>query len=472
MRDLVIGVAVFLCPLATLRCADDATPGDERGGAGEAAGGPSGSGGGAGKAAGAGGAAGKTGGSGGATGGTGGATGGTGGATAGSGGSTAGTGGSAGGTGGGRTDAGPPETVGEWVNVTPPGIKLYPLGSWQWNSAPIDNYGVQEMIHDPAHPGTFYAGTSYEGIWKSVDYGLTWTKVSKDDSGIDRSRTVCTSITPDGSTIYSDALYGVYVSTIPGAQGAGGGFWKSTDGAVTWTEVWVRSVPATWGLDVATPAMDPADPKHLIVTLHGNAGDQTKDGHVFETFDGAETWIDRGQPLNAIAGGWPFFIDSKRWLIVYAWNTNEQGTMLTEDSGTTWTRVSLAEHMHGAEQPLIEGDTIYLPGIGSGTGGIAKSTDGGHTWEQILVESAMSAITATPTHLYATAGQCGHAPEGGVLDPRLRVADRSNDKVWKNVPAPAGMVVGPKRMEPVFDGHNWVIVAACADAGIWRYVEP
>ncbi len=61
----------------------------------------------------------------------------------------------------------PPTTFGTWSNVTPSGVDLVsPLCS---------NYGVTSVQVDPAHPSNLYALFHCHGIWKSTDYGATWT---------------------------------------------------------------------------------------------------------------------------------------------------------------------------------------------------------------------------------------------------------------------------------------------------------
>src|SRR6516162_10354015 len=67
--------------------------------------------------------------------------------------------------------------VGEWVDVTPPAIDL--------NGAAFsgDNFGVQDVVVDPARPSDLYAFTCFQGVWKSMDFGQTWAKVNTGTNG-------------------------------------------------------------------------------------------------------------------------------------------------------------------------------------------------------------------------------------------------------------------------------------------------
>jgi hypothetical protein len=94
---------------------------------------------------------------------------------------------------------------GTWVDVTPPGISLDPNGTVAGAS---NNYGVQGVHADPSRPGTFYASVTYQGLWKSTDYGLTWSKVvvTSGPNPMDNGRPNL-DVASDGSYLISTALY-------------------------------------------------------------------------------------------------------------------------------------------------------------------------------------------------------------------------------------------------------------------------
>jgi hypothetical protein len=59
---------------------------------------------------------------------------------------------------------------GTWINVTPSGVDLV-------NALSCDNYGSITMVADPARPSDLYTQFHCQGVWKSVDYGLTWLSI-------------------------------------------------------------------------------------------------------------------------------------------------------------------------------------------------------------------------------------------------------------------------------------------------------
>ncbi len=329
--------------------------------------------------------------------------------------------------------------VGRWENVTPSGIDLAPrlpgIG---------DNFGVQDVLADPRHPGTFFAFVCYQGCWKSTDWGSSWSHVSS-DGNLEHGRPWCEAIAADGS---------VLLACTGGWLHADGGIWRSVDDGRNWT-----TVPLTGtNEDAYSLDLDRSDPSHAIAAVSEGA-------RVFESHDGGRTWTER-TPSGAGRGAYVFFVTSTCWLAVGK-EGEHRGTRRTTDSGASWTTVAEIEHLTGQLQLHIdpELDTIYLPA----RSGIYRSSDRGATFQRVSATGA-STVCATAELLYAQFAWASN----GTLTPRTQIAQCRDGGEWVRLVDPAGMSNGAKRAAAVRDPDSgrWVILSGCWNAGLWRYREP
>jgi len=162
----------------------------------------------------------------------------------------------------------PPTTLGTWINVTPSGVNLT-------DTLSCANYGAETVQVDPMHPSNLYTEFNCQGIWKSTDYGATWTgPINKGINGAMVSDCAGGITIPPSST--ATALT-IYASCI---RGSGIGFWKSVNGGVKWTRY---VVAPTSGQDYYPPVVDPYDENHLVMAGH-------EMNSLVESVDGGHHW--------------------------------------------------------------------------------------------------------------------------------------------------------------------------------------
>jgi hypothetical protein len=347
-------------------------------------------------------------------------------------------------------------TPGVWENVTPPGVSLDDQGKGGG-----DNYGVQDVLADPARPSDLYAFICYQGVWRSQDYGLTWKQVNPGDNW---SKPWGTAIDPNPARdpATPPVLYAGASNPI--------GFLKSTDFGSTWT---VTPMPMDFGdfryQQVYSVDIDPNDKDHVLVAFH-EAPDMA------ESTDGGATW--KKHPTPPEDGGssyYPFFINMgdaaktrSTWLVIPQQNGDARA-LRTTDGGATWTKLMQFQHHHGSAQIFDAGQgTLYVAAMQDS--GVHKSTDYGETWTS-LTKLSDGVVTATPKAIYASVGM-GWGSVAAPLDPQLASAPRNKDTDWTAMTAPPGMIDGAKRIAVTFDGEHSILVAGNWHAGIWRYVEP
>ncbi len=363
-------------------------------------------------------------------------------------------------SGGGVGHAGmPPTTVaegkpGEWVNVTPAAIKL-----GQNDVGGMDNYGVQDVLADPARPGELYAFVCYQGVWRTTDYGTTWTQVY-DAENWGKPWGTAIDPNPKRDPTTAPTLYA-------GVSGALG-FLKSTDFGKTWSQT---KIPESFGdghyQEVYSVDVDPYDVDHVLIGFH-EAGD------IAESVDGGKMW-----KKHATTGGgssyYPFFVDTgdaattaKTWLVIPQ-EQSQANTLHTTDGGAKFTDLGKFQHHHGSAQiHSVPGGPVFMAAMQPS--GIFKSSDRGATWDSVS-ELSDGVVTATDKTLYASVGRGWGKPEEP-LEAQMATAPLEGGTNWTAMASPDGMVDGSKRIAVTKDKQHNIVVAGNWHAGIWRYIEP
>jgi hypothetical protein len=265
----------------------------------------------------------------------------------------------------------------------------------------------------------------------------------------------------------------MYASCI---RGSGVGFWKSTDGGVSWINHNVdAAAPGATGQQFYPPVVDPYDDGHLLMAGHGT-------DFLFQSFDGGESWtLVRTEPGMTAPGGTggPEFVDTgdpattrDTWLWLSAYTGGNTGTWRTSNGGSSWAKVDNNEHTHGSTQLFQPGGgVIFMAGNYSGLGaGVLRSTDYGVSWVHVGLAQEETIVFGTPNKLYAMFGWGIQPP--GTVPPSLQVGDQPGTGSWSAPGTPAEMTLGPAQAAVTYDGKNYIILTANYGSGLWRYVEP
>jgi fibronectin type 3 domain-containing protein len=353
----------------------------------------------------------------------------------------------------------PPTVFGTWVNVTPSNVDLTdPL---------CGNFGTSTVQADPANPSNLYTAFNCQGIWKSIDYGVTWTgPINTGTNGAAAGDCVGgIAISPKNTA----AVPTIYEGCI---RGNGIGFWKSVDGGVSWTQYFVA--PGGSRQDYTAPVVDPYDETHLLMSGHEHDS-------LVESVDGGQTWtnvsINSGMvQIDGTAG--VFFIDTGNatstrgnWLWIAQFGKNV-GTWRTSNNGATWIQVDKNENFGSSQiyQPDNNG-VVFMAGINSALGsGVLRSTDYGQTWTHEGVVGNESVVLGTSKNLYSMAG----FPVGisGSTDPGFEVATQPGTGAWAQPGTPAALNQGTSQFSLVNDGTHNILLGAMYNSGLWRYIEP
>jgi hypothetical protein len=356
----------------------------------------------------------------------------------------------------------PPTTFGTWTNVTPAGVDLV--------SNLCSNFGARTVQSDPVVRSNLYTMFDCQGVWKSTDYGATWTgpintgtngtSIRDCSGGITISRSGTASV----PTLYAGCI-----------RGPGVGFWKSVDGGVNWTQYVVGLVPMRE--DYYPPVIDPYDDQHLLMASH-----EFDVPTMVESTNGGQNWsfvtLATGMQQVGFRSATILFVNTGNttttrgtWLWMGDFGAGV-GTWRTTNSGAAWTKVDNNEYIGAAQlyQPDNNG-VVYMAGADSLLGpGVLRSTDYGQTWTHVGLSFQESIVFGTSKNVYSMFG----FPFGpGVpANPNLAVAAQPGTGTWVTPGTPVGMVQGPAQVAVVNDGTNNIFVGAMWNSGVWRYVEP
>ena len=220
----------------------------------------------------------------------------------------------------------------------------------------------------PSQPNVFYMGAVNGGVWKSTDYGRTWSPIFDDQ----QTQSIgAIAVAPSNPSV-------IYVASGEGLQrpdlSIGDGIYKSTDAGKTWMHLGLRD-----GQQIPAFAVDPHNPDRLFAAVLGHPYGASPERGIFRSTDGGVTW-QKVLYKDETTGGSDIEIDPSNPDVIYA--------------GMWQSRLGPWE------------DNNAFPGT---NGGLFKSTDGGNTWRKLtkglpddLVQINVAIAASQPNRLYAT----------------------------------------------------------------------
>ncbi len=365
--------------------------------------------------------------------------------------------GSESGEGGSSSDDGGP--------VITPCDSLAPAGTWENITPPLEALPAQEpcpyggsFAMNPDDPAMVYAGSCNQGIWKTEDCGATWVHVNTGANGdvLDSGRQWTFAIDPsDPQILYTNSGYGTLSN----------GAWKSTDGAVSWTQLWPPEDPDLNGIVeydfVASVVMDPSDPEHIIVTFHATCAAPHSEACFAESEDGGATFriVDGRAEWAGGEGQFAYFLEARdTWL----WGSQSNGLWRTDDAGASWVAVTDDQAQgHGAGQLYRAADgTFYLPVLA----GILRSPDG-ITWTTVENSgNVMSGLTGNGTTMWASRG-FPWDPSDDLYEP-FWTSPEDDGLTWTKLPSPMLSNGG----QLAYDEVHHMLYSSNGGEGLWRVV--
>jgi photosystem II stability/assembly factor-like uncharacterized protein len=229
----------------------------------------------------------------------------------------------------------------------------------------------------PGDPTTYYFGATGGGVWKSTDAAMTWSSV------FDKEGTSAIGSIAVANSNHNVVYVGTGEACIRGNISHGDGVYKTLDGGKTWKNVGLRDSRA-----IGKVIINPTNPDIAFVAALGHPFGPNPERGIFRTIDGGKTW-EKVLYKDENTGGIDIAFDPHNPNILFA--------ALWQARRTSWSMAS--------------------GGPGSG---IYRSNDGGTTWKHLEEHGLPKgpygkigvAVAANSDRVYALIE--AHNPDGGL----------------------------------------------------------
>ena len=244
----------------------------------------------------------------------------------------------------------------------------------------------------PHQPNVFYMAAVNGGVWKTTDFGNTWTPIFDDQPS---GSVGALAVAPSDPNI-------LYVGSGEGLQrpdlAVGDGVYKSTDAGKTWTHLGLRDAQ-----QITAIVVDPKNSDRVFVAAEGHPYGPNAERGVFRSLDGGKNFekvlykdenigaadlvMDPSNPQVLFAALWaarvaPWEVRSGESFVIPG-----SGLYKSTDGGNTWrpitkglpTSAELARI--GIAISLSRPQRMYLSAESKKDAGIYRSDDGGESWQ-------------------------------------------------------------------------------------------
>jgi photosystem II stability/assembly factor-like uncharacterized protein len=320
------------------------------------------------------------------------------------------------------------------------------IGKLRWRSiGPYIGGRSVAVAGVPDQPNVFYFGGVEGGVWKSTDYGLSWTNITDGKMpGIANPIGALAVAASNPDVIYA----GTGEADIRGDFDTGAGVYKTTNGGRTWSYAGLRETHMITKL-----VIDPRNPSVVYAASMGHVFKPNAERGIFKTTDGGATWR-KILFSDEDTGGVDLVMDPRNSKVLYAamWQAQRtpwkltsggpgSGLYKTVDGGAHWTKISKNRGFAtgilgkiGVSVAATNPQIVYAI-VQARDGGVFRSNDGGATWKRVNSEWKLRqrafyymAIFVDPTN-----ANVAYAPE---VDTVYRTKD--GGKTWSDVDTPHG----------------------------------
>jgi photosystem II stability/assembly factor-like uncharacterized protein len=338
------------------------------------------------------------------------------------------------------------------------------VGKLQWRSiGPYIGGRSVAVAGVPGNRDLFYMGGVEGGVWKSADYGETWTNITDGKIPGIADPIGALAVAPSNSNV----IYaGTGEADIRSDFDTGDGIYKTTDAGKTWSSAGLRDTHM-----ISKIVIDARNANVVYAASMGHVFRPNTERGVFKTTDGGKTW-NKVLFVDEKTGGIDLAMNARNSNVLYAamWQAQRvpwkmtsggpgSGLYKTVDGGRHWMKISRnpgfatgALGKIGVAVAASNPNVVYAI-VQARDGGVFRSNDSGATWKRVNAEWKLRqrafyymAITVDPTN-----PQVAYAPEvdgvyktkdGGKTFSVIDMPHGDNHIVWVNPHEPKILLVG------------------------------
>ncbi len=260
----------------------------------------------------------------------------------------------------------------------------------EWRHIGPVNMGgrVSAIVGIPGDRNTFWVGGADGGVWKTDNGGTTWEAQWQDEEAYSVG---ALAVAPSDPNV---VWLGSGEADPRNSVSYGLGVWRSTDGGSNWTHLGLERTER-----IKRIVVDPRDPDVALVCAMGREWGPNVERGVFKTTDAGQSWthvlaidedtgcsdldIDLSNPRNLYAGMWTF--RRKPWR--FDDGGKETALYVSRDMGETWKKITTTpdEPMAriGVSVAQSRPNVVYLITEYPTAGTLFRSEDYGETWAMV-----------------------------------------------------------------------------------------
>ncbi|MEO0436693.1 MAG: hypothetical protein AAF098_07280 [Pseudomonadota bacterium] len=320
------------------------------------------------------------------------------------------------------------------------------------NVGPARGGRVTTVAGTPKEPGTFYFGASGGGVWKSTDYGVSWSNVSDGFFTTPSIGDIAVSVSDPNILYVGTGSDGLRSNVIPGD-----GMYKSVDGGASWSKLGLEDSGHIGAVEI-----DPRSNSVVWVAAIGQAFGANATRGVYKTEDGGKSWarplylsdtvgfsdleLLPHNPDVVFASAWK--AERKPWTIISGGTADESGLFKSDDGGESWRKITkgLPEAPVGKLDIAVSAansSVVYLLVEAPGDkGGVYRSDDQGESFRQVSSKKGLRTrpfyytnIEADPNNadrVYVMATRYYRSEDGGESWEERDSPHGDNHDMWIN----------------------------------------